>query len=384
MRSTSNDAEDHSRPRPWRRIAGMMVVGSSLIGLAFGGTAALQMRANAEIPPQMNPPVSVSTKSVKMTDHYEVEEHFAGRLEPVRQTRLAFERGGKVNAILFEEGETIAEGNVVARLDTAKLEAERRRLEAEVEELQARLGLADATLRRQKDLNAKGWRSAQSYDEARFNQAGITASIARVKAAIASIDVDISKAALHAPYSGTAAARLVDEGTIVDAGTAVVELLETDVRHARIGVSVEAAQALKIGGKYRLQANGQMFSGRLIAKRPDLQTGTRTVTALFDVSEAKDVPFGEIIELILTRKINAEGIWLPISALTEGRKGMWSVLTVAGRNGEQIVSREAVVVLHIDGNRAYVHGTMDHKARIITAGTNRVIPGQRVALVASE
>ncbi|MDH3739977.1 MAG: efflux RND transporter periplasmic adaptor subunit [Hyphomicrobiales bacterium] len=344
----------------------------------------LHMRANAEVQPAANPPVTVAAQTISLSRGYTIVERFAGRLEPVRQTQLAFERAGLVSRVLYDEGDAIAKGAIVARLDTSKLSAERDMLVAQRKELTARLALAEATLKRQKELNTKGWRSAQNYDEARFSYQEIAAAISRMDASIASIDVDIGKSVLKAPFAGQIAARSIDEGAVVSSGTPVVDLLETGNRQVRIGVSVEAARALTTGETYRLSATGQEFDGRLVSKRPDLQTGTRTATVLLEAIGGEEVPFGEIVELMLERPVTAKGVWLPISALSEGRKGLWSVLTVVQRDGESSVVREAVEVLHVDDDRAYVRGTIGSGAQIVTNGTNRVIPGQRVALADTE
>ena len=384
MRETGKTAEPGPRKRSIWRLALQSLMALSFVGIMTAGIAALHMRANAEVPPVANPPISVAARTISVTDGYTIVERFAGRLEPVRQTRLAFERAGLVTNIHFEEGDQLGRGAIAARLDTSKLEAERNRLVAQRKELQARHALAEATLERQRELNTKGWRSAQKYDEARYGFEEISASIDRLDASIASIDVDIGKSVLKAPYAGTVAARFIDECAVVDAGMAVIELLQSGARHVRAGVSVEASQSLRIGQIYRLIAGSSEFEGRLISKRPDLQTGTRTVTVLLEARGAEDVPFGEIVELMLDRKIPAQGAWLPISALNEGRKGLWSVLTVVKRDGETAIAREAVEVLHVDDGRAFVRGTIIDGAQIVINGTNRIIPGQKVALAAQE
>lgn len=362
----------------------MALTGLTFVGFITGGIATLHMGANAEVPPDANPPVSVAVQVVRITTGYTVTERFVGRLEPVRQTRLAFERGGLVTKVLFEEGEQVRRGAVVAHLDTAKLKAERVRLQAQRQELRARQTLAKVTLDRQRVLASKGWQSEQRYDEARFKFAEISASIDRLDAAMASIDVDIGKSVLKAPYAGRVAARLIDEGAVVDAGTALIELLESGARQVRVGVSVKAAQALNKRHIYRLSANGRVFQGRLISKRPDLQTGTRTVTVLLDALGGENVPFGEIVELMYDRRVAADGTWLPVRALSEGRKGLWSVLTVVDRDGERAIAREAVEVLHVDDGRVFVRGTLSDGAKVVLNGTNRIIPGQKVALAAKE
>ncbi|MCP5082692.1 MAG: efflux RND transporter periplasmic adaptor subunit [Alphaproteobacteria bacterium] len=373
---------DSAPKKPGRalRWALMGATGLTFVGLMVAGTAALHMRANAEVPPAANPPVSVHTQALKLADSYQITERFAGRLEPARQTQLSFERAGLVRQVMVEEGDKITKGAIVAKLDTAKLEAERQTLKAQGAELQARRDLAAATLKRQEDLNKKGWRSAQNYDEARFSLQEIDASMRRIDASIASLDVDINKSVLRAPFAGTIASRTMDEGAVVAAGSNIVELLETAERHVRIGVSADAAATLKAGETHQFSAAGQMVAGTIIAKRPDLDPRTRTVSVLFSLASQQPLPFGEIVELVLPRSVSAPGTWLPLSALTEGRKGLWSVLTVTQRDGAPVVEREAAEILHIDGDRVYVRGTFTDGTRLLLDGTNRVTPGQQVAL----
>lgn len=367
-------------PRRGLRWLLMGAAGLSFVGLTAAGTAALHMRANAEVPPAANPPVAVNTTALTMAESYQITERFAGRLEPARQTQLSFERAGLVRQVLVEEGDRIGAGDVIARLDTAKLEAERETLKAQAEELQARRDLAQATLKRQEQLNKKGWRSAQNYDEARFSLQEIDASLRRIGASITSLNVDIEKSVLRAPFAGTIASRTMDEGAVVAAGANIVELLETNERQLRIGVSVDAARDLEVGKVYQFRAGAHVVPGAVLAKRPDLDPRTRTLSILFKVVTDKDLPFGEIVELILPRTVQARGTWLPLTALTEGRKGLWSVLTVVERDGTTLVSREAAEILHLEGDRAFVRGTFTAGARLLLDGTNRVTPGQKVAL----
>ncbi|MEM1198288.1 MAG: hypothetical protein AAGI06_03160, partial [Pseudomonadota bacterium] len=86
---TDNAPKAQGRVLKWILMSGTAL---TFVGLMVAGTAALHMRANAEVPPQANPPVSVNTKPIVLADSYAITERFAGRLEPARQTHLSFER----------------------------------------------------------------------------------------------------------------------------------------------------------------------------------------------------------------------------------------------------------------------------------------------------
>ncbi len=377
---TENSTDEPAPNKTGRTLKRLLMgtVALGFIGLMAAGTAVLHMRANAEVPVAANPPVTVSSTTLEIVDSYTITERFAGRLEPARETRLAFERAGLVREVLIEEGDRVNKGDVIARLGVSKLKADRATLDAQKKEFRARRDLAKATLERQEALSASGWRSKQTYDEARFALQEAEAGIARIEASIAALDVDITKSELRAPFSGTIANRSLDEGSIVTPGAVVANLLESDKRQVRIGVSPEVASTLRKADPYSFKISGQEFTGKMAVKRPDLETRTRTVSVLFSIDGAQHVPFGEIAELIVERKVEARGAWLPVGALTEGRKGLWSVLTIVDGEEGPIVSREAAEVLHIAGDRVFVRGTFQLGARLLTEGVNRVTPGQQV------
>ena len=358
----------------------MASVAILFLGAMAAGVAALNSRANAERSPGRFPPITVQTQEIEVQDAYRVAERYVGLLEPARQTRLAFERPGLVTEILYDEGAELLQGDTVARLDTSKLMSERRALEARLQELKARFDLASVTLSRQEALKSKGWQSAQKYDEARFNAAQLASAIEGVRASIGSLDVDIAKSELRAPYSGTVGGRMIDEGSVVAPGVPVIDLLESRARRARVGVSVEAARSLQPGKVHRLVVEGAVLDAVLVSKRPDLDTRSRTVTLILEVIGGDGIRFGDIAELVVERSVPQHGTWLPLSALTDGPKGLWSVFTVVDEEGGLLVEREAVEVLHVEDRRAFVRGDLAGGENIVVSGTNRIIPGQAVTV----
>jgi RND family efflux transporter MFP subunit len=377
------DQTDAAQPkRLWRKLGGgafVLLAAGVIIGAAGAGISALHIRADAQAPVEANPPLTVQTMNLEKQDHYDVEQRYAGRIEAARETRLAFERRGLVERVLLDEGDQVAAGAPVAELDRSKLKAERKRLQANKRELEARLALAKRTLDRQSTLSQQGWQSEQRFDEARFSVDELQAAIDKVAAQIDSIDIDLEKSVLKAPFAGTVTARHVDEGAVVQAGAPVLDLAETSRIHARVGVTADVAQQLETGQRYPLAVGKRRVRGTLISKRPDIQTGTRTVTALFAVDDP-GAPLGEVIELIRSRTIQQPGAWLPLTALVEDRRGLWSVYRVRANGEAHALDRRSVEIVHSREGQAFVRGLFDDGERIVRDGTNRVVPGQRVIL----
>ncbi|MEL6298514.1 MAG: efflux RND transporter periplasmic adaptor subunit [Pseudomonadota bacterium] len=371
----------------WRRAGNavaVVTVAALCVGAIIGGVMAIKVRADADQSLPANPPVRVNTARIALQDTYRVGQNFVGRLEPTRETALAFELPGTVLKVSVEEGDKIAAGATVATLDTARLKTRKQELAAQRQELEARLSLANATAKRQRTLNRRGWAAAQRFDEARFQVAEIRAALKRIDASEATVDVDLAKSTLTAPFAGRVASRQIDEGAIVSAGGPVVTLLENGKQRIRVGVARSASSKLRPDASYQFRAGDRLFNATLVALRPDLDGGSRTVTALFETSSAETLPFGTVVTLELSREIDETGAWVPTASLSEGAKGIWTLLTVTNVDGAEIVRREAVELIHIADDRAFVRGSMPDGTQYIIDGINRVTPGQRVALLTQD
>lgn len=382
--------QNYSENRPESKSTGFgrkLVRGLAVAGIALaiaaataGGIAALQYRAAAELQPQQHPPLAVTTLPVRMQDQYMTRTRYVGRLEPARQTSLAFELAGLVVNISVDEGAKVRAGDVIAQLDTARLKTDRKRLEARKRELEAERTLAQLTLSRQSDLRKKGFSPQQSEDEATAGVARITATIDQVSAQMDLVDIDIRKSVLTAPFDGVIGTRSIDDGSVITAGTPVVSLLETGKPQARIGLPAEVAISLDPDSEYQITTDAGPVSARMSSMRPDLQTATQTVPVLFDLNSANGAAFQQIVTLNLETPVRQRGTWLPLAALKEGHKGLWSVLVVAAQDGQNKVRTEAVEVLHIDGEQAYVRGTLKADQQVVSTGGHRVVSGQLVTL----
>lgn len=86
--SGKNATSEHKTHSLWRGTF-LTLTGLAFIGVMAAGIATLHIRANAETPPEANPPVSVAVRAVRLTSGYTITERFAGQLAPVRQTRLS-------------------------------------------------------------------------------------------------------------------------------------------------------------------------------------------------------------------------------------------------------------------------------------------------------
>lgn len=372
--------ERGARPTFWKGLIFLIVLATALAVL---GIFVLQNRsAEGPLVPAERPiPISVETLRVDLGSTFKAEEKFTGIVSPRRTSQLGFAGGGRIAAIRVDVGDRVEQGETLAILDTRSLQAQLTSARAIVAEAEAGLALAQTTVDRQIALLEKGHVSSQRVDEAR---AQANTSYARIDAAKANADalrVQIDLARIKAPFAGTVTARMADEGAIANPGAPLFELVEANVLEARIGLTAVLADTLVIGDPYDLISDQGLVPATLRSMTGVIDTSNRTVTTLFDITDPNSVSAGAVVRLGMEREINESGLWLPVSALTEADRGLWSIY-IARRDGSDWVAEPGIVeIVHQDGERIYVRGAVRDGDRVIIDGLQRITPGQPVTPV---
>lgn len=334
----------------------------------------------------------VEVAEVDMRAAFEAEARYAGRITASRSSNLGFERPGLLASVAVDEGAKVKAGDVLASLDTRSLEAQLAQARAQENEASARLALANVTVNRQKQLLDRKNVSEQRYDEARFNRQATAAQLAGARASIQALEVALELATIRAPYDGDIVARMVDEGTVVNAGQPIFRLLESAALEAHIGIPPETAATLNTGTIYQVDVRGQLYPAVLSQVLSEVDAETRTISAIFLVeAPLSDVRAGELARVVLTQEVREPGFWVPLEALSEGRRGLWAVYVVApdDADGTQetvienagVIERRTVQLLHTEAARAYVRGTLRDGEAYVSNGTHRLVPGQRVRVL---
>jgi len=393
------------------------------------------LRQLSQSPEAATTAASLPVEVVALTavDAYTVERQYAGEIVAQRRSALGFEQGGTVVEILVQEGDRISAGQPLARLDSRSLASQRQQLiaqrdqavatlnelqngprqqsvaaaQAAVGDLEQQLALSVAQRDRRTDLYDRGAISREELDQQTFGTGALenrlaqaqseldellagtrpeqiaaqTARIRQLDASIQAVDVDLAKSTITAPFAGRISQRLVDEGVVVSGGQPVLQLSEGNATEARIGIPADVADRLPLGSAQTVTVGAQPFSATVTALLPELESTSRTVTAVLTLNTAEELTLGQTARLVLTNTQPTGGFWLPSTALVQGEQGLWSVYVAAGdRNSEATVTRQPVEIVHTEGDQVLVQGLVEAGDRIITSGTHRVVPGQTVSV----
>lgn len=355
------------------RIAVTLGVAALSVVAVGLGSAELSRRADAAPAPEPAAILPVQTAPIRLSPGYEVTRSFVGQIEARRAVPVSFELSGRLTEILVDEGDTVEMGQRIASLDTRLLRTEQDRLEASRAALEAQLRFAEQTVERQSRLSDRGFASQAALDEASARMDELRARIAEIAAALQSNALQIEKSQVYSPFAGRIAERMVDGGESMAPGQPVLRIVESGDPHLRVGVPLDITVSDLEAAS--VEIDGTRHQIRLITLRPDIDPETRTRTAIFEVTGAEGLAFGQTARLTVTDTVTSPGIWVPVATLKEGQRGQWTLLAV---DAEHVVRALSVQVLHTQGDRVFVRGAFPDNAQLITSGPQRITVGQTV------
>lgn len=367
----------------------------ALTAIAVGIAAAMANGSSGSQNDQDAPMLSVRTAPVTVESVYETQALFPGRVRAGRRSQLGFERGGRLDSVAFDEGDRVAKGTVLARLDQRQLKAQNAAAAAQVSaakaglsEAQASKALASAVQERQRTLLEKGHISEQRFDDSTYALRAANAAVSSAKARLLqakadaeAVSVALALTDLTAPFDGFVVKRMADEGTVLGPGTPIFDFEESGKTEFVSGVPINAASALATGSSFEVTINGEKHSATLSKVVSALDTTTRTAQLVLTLPESAGVASGEVGQLSLNQQMSGDGFWVPMEALQEGARGLWTVF-VAKPNGDNTatIERHPVELMYSDLGKAYVRGTPSNGALVVQSGADRLVTGQRVTL----
>ncbi|AGL87658.1 HlyD family secretion protein [Pseudomonas protegens] len=202
-----------------------------------------------------------------------------GRLEAT-EVQIASKIPGRLAEVRVNEGDKVLQGQLLARMDTRTLEAQRNQAEAEVlrarENLsaaeanvqlrQSELLLANQELRRSQELFKRGFASQQIIDQqqARLNTgnaavlaaqaqvAAVKAAIGAAQAQVAQLTSEIDDSSLRAPIDGIIQLRLAEPGEVLGAGGRVLLLIDPNDQYMNLYLPASVTGRLTVGDESRI------------------------------------------------------------------------------------------------------------------------------------
>lgn len=225
-----------------------------------------------------------------------------GTLQPKNKVEVGSELSGIIKSVEVDYNDRVKLGQVLAKLDTSKLEAQIAQARASLEAAKAKVLQAQATvietrnklaqLRRVWELSNKKVPSQAeldaaeaAYERAKADEASAQAVVSQAQATLEAYEADLAKAVIRSPINGVVLSRSVEPGQTVAASfqTPVLFTLAEDLTQMELHVNVDEADIGKIreGQKATFSVSAypnRTFEGRIIQARFASTTTSGVVT----------------------------------------------------------------------------------------------------------
>jgi RND family efflux transporter MFP subunit len=181
-----------------------------------------------------------------------------GSLLARRESRIGAEVRGRIQQIYVEDGDRVEAGAKLFQIDPAAYEVNLRQAEAGLDLARAERKQIEVDLGRLSQLHN---RKIVAGDELARTQTKVAVAKARERQAVESVALaryNLEQTLVSAPYGGSIAARLVDEGTtaLVQPQTMVVVLQETAQLEAVANIPESQLSIVRAGDAARVHVQG--------------------------------------------------------------------------------------------------------------------------------
>lgn len=236
-----------------------------------------------------------------------------GSAEAFRRTVLRAQVEGDVEAVPVREGQRVAAGRLVARLDSAPYALDLRARRAERERA---LSEFRSMLIGEEELGL-----TEEEREERRRQARARSGLAQAEVELEKARYELEATRIRAPFAGRVANLAVGPGDRVTPGDSVAVILDLSRLEVEVRVLQEQVPHLATGHRARVRFTalpGESFTGRVVSVNPvvDRSSGRVRVTVRLDNPEARVLP-GMHATVEIAGRRHPDRLFVPRDALVE-------------------------------------------------------------------
>ncbi|GKS94680.1 efflux RND transporter periplasmic adaptor subunit [Acidovorax sp. SUPP2825] len=295
---------------------------------------------------------------------------------------------GQLARVLFQEGQEVRRGQVLAEIDPAPFRVKLAQAEGLQQQMQAQLQSAERDVARYRTLLQQDSIARQQLETQEALVAQLRGSLATVRAQVQEAQLQLSYTRIEAPVAGRLGMRRVDAGNLVATAdaqglvsitqthpiTVLFAIPETQLPAVRAGA--RGARPLVVQAWDRAEA-ALLGTGRLttLDNQIDTATGTLRLKAQFDNADDALFP-NQFVNVRLKVRTLENALVVPADAVQHGSQGPY-VYTV--RDGKAVLRRVALGAS--DGERLVVTQGLAEGDSVVLEGLDRLRDGIDVAQV---
>lgn len=304
-----------------------------------------------------------------------------GSVEAFEQVAVTARVAGAVERVLFQEGDVVEPGRVMAEIEPERYRLALAAAQAEHAKALAARDEASAGLERRKAVNAKNpdLVRAEEVDAWRTRLASAAAEVARAASSVELAELNLRDALVRPPVAGVVQTRDVETGRYVQPGAVIATLLRREPLLLRFRVPEVEAAPLAPGMAARFTLRGgrdATYSAvlTLVAAAADSRDRMVDVTARVDDPARAELRPGAFAEVVVPVGSPSEAPVIPQTAIRPTERGFLAFVVEDG------VARERILELGLrtaDG-RVEIRSGIGVGERLVVRGAEALSDGAQV------
>jgi len=309
----------------------LLIIAFVVIVLAVGGAISMFSRMRAaralehETEIEAIPVVAVVHPSTEAPDEQLV---LPASVQAYEESPIFARTNGYLLRWNKDIGSKVAEGELLADIDTPEIDQELMQARATRQQVAAQLDIAKISNERWQSLRKTETVSQQEADMQASNYQQAVANLAASDANVRRLEQMESFKHVYAPFSGVVTKRNVDPGALINAGSTgrpLFNVARVDPLRVFANVPQSYSSAIKVGMPAFLvlqEFSGHKFTGTIARTAEAIDPATRTLLTEVDVPnpDGKLLP-GTFGELHFKAANNAPRLTIPVNAMLFRQEG---------------------------------------------------------------
>lgn len=311
-----------------------------------------------------------------------------GTVEAAAIVQIKSQVDGQLQEAFFTEGQIVAKGDLLFRIDPRPFQAAIDQARAVLERDEAQLLSAKADLGRYGSLSKSGYASAQRYDQAEAQAKAMGATVSADKAAIEIAELNLSHTEIRSPIDGKTGVMLIQPGNLVKANADAPLVVVTQIRPVRVAFTLPQQDLPKL--QQRMAGPGlEVVVAVPGDDRPPLRAkvdfidnqvnsaaGTIALRASADNADGRLVP-GQFVNADLETTRYRDAVTVPRDAVNTGQTGPYIYVVKA----DSTVEARPVAVAYETDTLAVVGSGLNAGETVVRDGQLRLAPGMAITVV---
>ena len=291
---------------------------------------------------------------------------------------------GAITSVNFNEGDDVADGQVLFTLDHRPLEATLAQVQANLARDLAQATNARTQAGRYQTLATRGLVSGQEMQASATAAAALEATVEADRAALDNANVQLEYATIKAPIAGRTGALIVHPGNLVRANDTSPLVVINRIAPINVSFGIPEGQlpafkrylaerTLRVGATAPSETVPSTGQITFIDNAVDQTTGTIKIKGSFPNADRRLWP-GQFVNVVVTLKTDPAAVVAPTAAIQAGQQGDFAFVV----KPDQTVDLRSVIVDRTSGADSIVKDGLKPGEIVITDGQLRLVAGSRI------